>query len=58
MLITAGFYVLPKHAVDIPSLMAINIHPGDLPRYAGGYAFQAQLLRGETHFKVSAGFRP
>eukprot|EP00435_Cladocopium_sp_Y103_P007216 s2688_g2.t1 len=51
LLVTAGFHVLPPHAVTIPRQAALNFHPSKLPLYRGGLPFQAQLLRGETHLE-------
>jgi len=50
-MITAGFHVLPPHAVTIPTRAALNFHPSKLPWYRGGLPFQAQILRGESHLE-------
>ncbi|CAE7551864.1 fmt [Symbiodinium natans] len=53
ILLTAGFYVLPNHAISIPSMAAWNIHPSALPRYRGGLPFHAHILRGEKEMGVT-----
>ncbi|OLQ06561.1 Methionyl-tRNA formyltransferase [Symbiodinium microadriaticum] len=53
ILLTAGFYVLPNHAISIPSMAAWNFHPSALPRYRGGLPLQAHILRGEKEMAVT-----
>jgi len=53
IILTAGFYVLPKHAVEIAKIAALNFHPSALPRYRGVMPIQAMLLRGEEEMRCT-----
>ena len=49
LLVVAAYgLILPKAVLDIPALMAINVHASLLPRYRGASPIQAALLAGET----------
>jgi hypothetical protein len=40
-------HIFPKTLLDVPRLGVLNLHPGDLPRYAGLFAPFHQLLDGQ-----------
>lgn len=41
-------HIFPKALLDVPRLGVLNLHPGDLPRYAGLFAPFHQLLDGQA----------
>jgi methionyl-tRNA formyltransferase len=59
LFVVASFgLIIPKWALDVPSIGAINIHPSLLPRYRGPSPIQWAILNGEevtgiTIMKVS-----
>lgn len=52
-LISWGINVLPPELLALPSKLPINVHPSDLPKYRGGFPFQAQILNNEIETKVT-----
>lgn len=48
-LIVAAYFpqIFPQSLLDIPRLGAVNVHPGDLPRYRGTFAIPWTILNGE-----------
>ena len=54
-IIVAAYFpqIFPKALLDIPRLGAVNVHPGDLPRYRGTFAIPWQILNGETELTTT-----
>ena len=45
--------ILPHRLIEIPPLGAINIHPGQLPKYRGRFPVPWHILNGEKEFSIT-----
>lgn len=46
-------FLLPEEILNIPRLLALNLHPGVLPQYAGFYTHLWAIINGENRFGVT-----
>ena len=54
LLISADFgYLIPAWLLEYPRLIALNIHPSDLPRWRGATPVPFTLLHGEQETKIT-----